>query len=56
MNKHFIVITAVMVIGLFGLSATANSQETFETGIPDFVVTCTSKANCVIYRFPCQVK
>jgi hypothetical protein len=42
MNKHFIVITAVMVIGLFGLSATANSQETFETGIPDFVVTCTS--------------
>jgi hypothetical protein len=33
---------AVMVIGLFGLSATANSQETFETVIPDFVVTCTS--------------
>ena len=31
-----------MVIGLFGLSATANSQETFETVIPDFVVTCTS--------------
>jgi len=31
-----------MVIGLFGLSATANSQETFETAIPDFVVTCTS--------------
>ena len=42
MNKHFIVITAVMVIGLFGLSATANGQETFETVIPDFVVTCTS--------------
>jgi len=41
-NKHFIVITAVMVIGLFGLSATANGQETFETVIPDFVVTCTS--------------
>ena len=41
MNKHFIVI-AVMVIGLFGLSATANSQETFEALIPDFVVTCTS--------------
>ena len=31
-----------MVIGVFGLSATANSQETFETVIPDFVVTCTS--------------
>ena len=31
-----------MVIGLFGLSATANSQETFETVIPDFAVTCTS--------------
>jgi RTX calcium-binding nonapeptide repeat (4 copies) len=42
MNKHFIVITAVMVIGLFGLSATANSQETFESVIPDFLVTCTS--------------
>lgn len=39
---HFIVITAVMVIGLFGLSATANSQETGGTGIPDFVVTCTN--------------
>jgi hypothetical protein len=45
-----------MVIGLFGLSATANSQETFEAVIPDFVVTCTSQANCVIHRFPCQVK
>ena len=43
LNKHFIVITAVMVIGVFGLSATANSQETFETVIPDFVVTCTSE-------------
>ncbi len=31
-----------MAIGLFGLSATANSQETFETVIPDFLVTCTS--------------
>jgi hypothetical protein len=31
-----------MVIGLFGLSATANSQETFETVIPDFVVACNS--------------
>ena len=31
-----------MVIGVFGLSATANSQETFETVIPDFGVTCTS--------------
>ena len=31
-----------MVIGLFRLSATANSQETFETVIPDFSVTCTS--------------
>lgn len=31
-----------MVIGLFGLSATANSQETFEAVIPDFAVTCTS--------------
>jgi len=28
-----------MVIGVFGLSATANSQETFETVIPDFGVT-----------------
>ena len=34
--------TAVMVIGLFGLSATANSQETFEAVISDFGVTCTS--------------
>ncbi|MGH9197573.1 MAG: hypothetical protein ACRD1T_17750, partial [Acidimicrobiia bacterium] len=42
LNKHFIVITAVMVIGLFGLSATANSQETVETFIPDFSVTCTN--------------
>ena len=42
MNKHFIVMTAVMVIGLFELSATANGQETFETVIPDFVVTCTN--------------
>ena len=42
MNKHFIVITAVMVIGLFGLSAAANSQETFEAVISDFLVTCTS--------------
>ena len=41
-NKHFIVMTAVMVIGLFGLSATANSQETFEAVISDFGVTCTS--------------
>ena len=31
-----------MVIGLFGLSATANSQETFEAVISDFGVTCTS--------------
>ncbi len=31
-----------MVIGLFGLSATANSQETVETFIPDFAVTCTN--------------
>jgi RTX calcium-binding nonapeptide repeat (4 copies) len=42
MDKDFIVITAVMVFGLFGLSATANSQETVEIVIPDFVVTCTS--------------
>jgi len=42
LNKHFIVITAVMVIGVFGLSATANSQETVETFIPDFAVTCTN--------------
>ncbi|MGH8564126.1 MAG: calcium-binding protein [Gammaproteobacteria bacterium] len=41
LNKHFIVITAIMVIGLFGLSATANSQETV-AGIPDFAVTCTN--------------
>lgn len=31
-----------MVIGLFGLSATVNSQETVETFIPDFAVTCTN--------------
>jgi RTX calcium-binding nonapeptide repeat (4 copies) len=42
MNKHFIAITAVMVIGVFGLSAKANSQETVETVTPDFAVTCTS--------------
>ena len=41
LNEHFIVITSVMVIGLFGVSATANSQETV-AGIPDFAVTCTN--------------
>ena len=35
-------LTAVMVIGVFGLSATANSQETVEIGIPNFFVTCTN--------------
>ena len=42
MTKAHGIITAVMVIGLFGLSATANGQETFEAVIPDFVVSCTS--------------
>jgi hypothetical protein len=52
MNKHFIVITAVMVIGLFGLSATANGQETFEAVTPDFVVACNSTDQLCDPPFP----
>jgi hypothetical protein len=56
LNKHFIAITAIMVIGLFGLSATANRQETSEAFIPDFAVMCTNTGQLCDPRFPCHLK